>query len=96
MVKNPPVIWETWLIPGLGQSPGEGNGYPLQYSGLENSMDKGAWRAIVHGVTKSWTLLSKFHFHFFTGDYSHNLIITFNGIQSVKLLNPCAVYLKLI
>ena len=84
------------LIPGLGQSPGEGNGYPLQYSGLENSMDKGAWRAIVHGVTKSWTLLSKFHFHFFTGDYSHNLIITFNGIQSVKLLNPCAVYLKLI
>ena len=39
-------------------SPGEGNGYPLQYSYLENSMDRGAWQAIVHGVTKSWTRLS--------------------------------------
>ena len=49
--------------PGLGRSPGEGNGYPLQYSGLENSMDRDAWPAIVHGVTKSRTRLSKFHFH---------------------------------
>ena len=46
-------------IPGSGRSPGEGNGYPLQYSGLENSMDH-----IVHGVAKSWTRLSNFHFHF--------------------------------
>ena len=37
-------------IPGLGRSPGEGNGYPLQYSGLENSMDRGTWQAIVHVV----------------------------------------------
>ena len=43
-------------IPGLGRSPGEGKGYPLQYSGLENSMD-----CIVHGVTKSQTRLSDFH-----------------------------------
>ena len=43
------------LIPGSGRSPGEGNGNPLQYSSLENSMDRGAWRAIVHGVTKSRT-----------------------------------------
>ena len=43
------------LIPGLGRSPGEGKGYPLQYSGLENSMD-----CIVHGVAKSWTRLSNF------------------------------------
>ena len=43
-------------VPGLGRSPGEGKGYPLQYSGLENSMD-----CIVHGVTKSWTQLSDFH-----------------------------------
>ena len=43
------------LIPGLGRSPGEGNDYPLQYSGLENSMDRGAWWAIVHGVAKSQT-----------------------------------------
>ena len=45
-------------IPGLGRSPGEGNGNPLQYSCLENPMDRGAWRATVHGVTKSWTQLS--------------------------------------
>ena len=44
------------LIPGLGRSPGEGNSYPLQYSGLENSMDY-----IVHGVAKNWTQLSDFH-----------------------------------
>ena len=41
------------LIPGLGRSPGEGNGYPLQYSCLGNPMDRGAWQ--VHGVTKSQT-----------------------------------------
>ena len=46
------------LIPGSGRSPGEGNGNPFQYSCLENSMDRGAWQAIVHGVTKSWTRLS--------------------------------------
>ena len=46
------------LIPGSGRSPGEGNGCPLQYSCLENSMDRGAWRATVCGVAKSWTLLS--------------------------------------
>ena len=44
-------------IPGLGRSPGEGKGYPLQYSGLENSMD-----CIVHGITKGRTQLSNFHF----------------------------------
>ena len=45
---------DAGLIPGLGRSPGEGNGYPFQYSGLENSMDR-AWQATVHGVTKSQT-----------------------------------------
>ena len=43
------------LIPGLGRSPGEGNGNPLQYSCLENPMDRGAWRATIHGVAKSQT-----------------------------------------
>ena len=43
------------LIPGLGRSHAEGNGNPLQYSCLENPMDRGTWRATVHGVTKSWT-----------------------------------------
>ena len=46
-------------IPGLGRSRGEGKGYPLQYSGLKNSLD-----CIVHVVTKSWTEMSNFHFHF--------------------------------
>ena len=45
-------------IPGLGRSPGEGNGNPLQDSSLENSMDRGAWWASVHGLAKSWTRLS--------------------------------------
>ena len=41
-------------ISGLGRSPGEGHGHPLQYSGLEHPMDRGAWQATVHGVVKSW------------------------------------------
>ena len=45
-------------ILGLGRSPGEGNGYPLQYSFLENPIDRGSWWATVHGVTKSQTQLS--------------------------------------
>ena len=44
-------------IPGLGRSPGEGKGNTLQYSCLENPMDRGAWRAIVHRVAKSWMQL---------------------------------------
>ena len=46
------------LIPGLGSSPGEGNGNPLQYSCLENLVDRGAWQAPVHGVAKSQTLVN--------------------------------------
>ena len=49
---------DTGSVPELGQSPGEGNGNPLQYSCLENSMDKGAWQATVRGVAKSQTRLS--------------------------------------
>ena len=47
-------------IPGLGRSPGEGNGNPLQYSCLENPMDRGAWWATIRGVSKGWTRLSHF------------------------------------
>ena len=60
------------LIPGLGRSPGEGNGNPLQYSCLENSMDGGTWWATVHGVAKSQTRLSNFtslHFNVATGNF---------------------------
>ena len=58
VVKNPPAMQEDLgSIPALGRSPGEGRGYLLQYSDLENSMD-----CTIHGVTKSWTRLSDFHF----------------------------------
>ena len=50
--------------PGSGRSPGEGNGYPLQYSCLENPTDGGAWWATVHGVAKSWTRLIELTFTF--------------------------------
>ena len=45
-------VGDLGLVPGLGRSPGKGNGYPLQYSGLENSMDRGSWQATIHGVTE--------------------------------------------
>ena len=48
-------VGDLGLIPRLGRSPGEENGNPLQYSCLENSMDRGAWWDRVHGVPKSWT-----------------------------------------
>ena len=66
MIKNPPSnagdTKDTCLIPELGRSPAEGNGNSLQYSCLENLMDGAVWWATVHGVTKSWTLLSDFTF----------------------------------
>ena len=55
MVKNLPAIQET---PGSGRSPGGGQGNSLQYSFLENPMDSGAWRAIVHRIAKSWAILT--------------------------------------
>ena len=59
VVKNPPANAGdrrgTGLIPGSGRSYGEGTGNPLQYSCLENPMDRGTWQAAVHGVSPSWT-----------------------------------------
>ena len=56
VVKNPLAnAGDTGPIPGSGRSPGEGNGYPLQYCCLGNPMDRGAWQATVYGVTKSRT-----------------------------------------
>ena len=63
MVKNLQNAEDLGSIPGLGKSPGEGNGYPLQYSGLENSMDY-----IVHGVTKCQDMTEQFSLHFFLVD----------------------------
>ena len=63
VVKNLPAdagdLRDAGLIPGSGRSPGGGHGNPLQYSCMENPMDRGAWRATVHGVTKRWTQLKQ-------------------------------------
>ena len=82
-------------VPGLGRSPGKGNGYPLQYSVPENSMDRGAWRGTVHGIAKSWTWLSDFHFHFFAEFPSRHC---FGGRRVVVTLFPllqwCSTFFK--
>ena len=62
MEKNLPAnagdLRDISSVSELGRSPGEGNGNPLQYSCLQNPMERGAWWAIVHGITKSWTRLN--------------------------------------
>ena len=63
LVKNPPAMWETWAQLELGRSLGEGNGYLLQYSYLENSMDRRAWVATVHGVHKESDMTEHAHTH---------------------------------
>ena len=67
VVKNPPAnaggVSDAGSIPGSVRSLRGGCGSPLQYSCLENSKDRGAWQAAVHGVAKSWTRLSDFLFH---------------------------------
>ena len=68
-------------IPGLGRSPGEEKGYPLQYSGLENSTD-----CIVHGVTKSQTLLSDFHFHWVLGSSGTSVLCISHACMSAESL----------
>ena len=61
VVKNPSAnvgdLRDMGSVPGLGRSPGEGHGNPLQYSCVENPMDRGAWRATVHRVRQSWARL---------------------------------------
>ena len=64
MVKNPPAMQETWVRSLGWEDPLEklrGDSYPLQYSDLENSTDRGAWQVTVHVVSKSQTQLSDFH-----------------------------------
>ena len=67
MVKNPPAntgdIRDVGLIPGSGRSLDGGHGNPLQYSCLENPMDRGAWWSTVHEVTDSWTQLKQLSAH---------------------------------
>ena len=67
MVKNLPAnagdVRDVGLLPGSGRSPGEGNGNPFQYSCLNNPMDRGAWQATVHRLTKSQTRLKGLSMH---------------------------------
>ena len=87
MVKAPACnAEEPGSIPGWGRSSGEGNGNPLQYFCLENSINGGAWWATVHGVAKSWTRLSNFSF-----------ITNYNKIQHDRILDifmQTAIYYK--
>ena len=77
-------------ITGLGRCPGEGHGYPLRYSGLENSMDRGAWRATVHGVAKSRTFTFSFGRRG-TVFLSEGIELTpLEGIGSAPALRCCA------
>ena len=75
-------VGDLGSIPGLGRSSGEGNGNPLQYSCLKNPMDRGAWQATAHGVTKSQTRLSDWHTH---GPDSHSIQMCFDPTQDVHL-----------
>ena len=74
MVKNLPVnsgdSRDAGLILGLGRPPGEGNGNPLPYSYLQNSMDRRAWRATVHGVTKSQDMTEQLRTHAHLNTYN--------------------------
>ena len=78
-------------IPGLGRSPGEGNGYPLQYSCLENSMDRGAWRVTALGVAKSRTRLSDQHTH--NNEYVDSLGYDHFAFDSFSVTQVCAFLL---
>ena len=68
MVKNPPInageVGDAGYISESERSPGQGNSYPLQYSCVENLMDRGAWQAAVWGITKSWTRLKRLSIHY--------------------------------
>ena len=79
-------------IPRLGRSAGEGNGNPLQYSCLGNSVDRGAWQATVHRVAKSWTWLNDFHFHFRLYYFAHKLKTTDMYVLKANFL-VCELYL---
>ena len=89
MVKCLPAMQETWVRSlGREDSPGEGNGDPLQYSCLENSMDGEAWRATVHGVAESWTQLSDFTFFSFSFTEISDGEGNGNPLQYSSLENP--------
>ena len=93
MVKTLPAnagdIRERGSIPGLGRSPGGGHYNPLQYSCLENPIDRGAWQATVHKVTKSWARLCDLAcMHTSSRDLLHNIVpLTNNNVRISDLLS---------
>ena len=89
MINNLPAVQETWISSlGREDSPWEGNGYPLQYSCLENPLDRGARKAAVHGVSKSQTRLSGYHVH-----SSHT--IKARNVAMHSIFFSCQSYLNL-
>ena len=94
LVKNQPANAEDMRdkdsIPGLGRSPGGGQGNPLQYSCLKNPIDRGAWQATVCSVTKSWTRLSRYAYIeisnknllYSTGNYTQYSVISSEGREA--------------
>ena len=88
MLKNPLAnardIRDASLIPGLGKSPGGGHGNPLQYSCLENPMDRGAWWATVHGASQSWMRLKRPSIHTCTRQATHPSEITSEDAGSLE------------
>ena len=90
MVKNLPAVWETWVLSlGCEDPLGEGNGYPLQYSGLENSMDRGAWQTAVYGVANGWTQLSDPHFFINAIYININIVYKYTVFQTLILQRNC-------
>ena len=79
-------VGDPGSIPGLARSPGEGNSYPLQYSCLENPMDRGDCQATVHGIAKSWTI-ERLHF-------THNGGFQLGFKLHIHNLNPVSTILK--
>ena len=81
---NPPAnSGDPGSIPVSGSSPGEGNGNSLQYSCPKNSMDRGAWRTTVHGVTKSWIPLKQLSLHTREVFYMLKSFILLDSLKSV-------------
>ena len=89
VIKNPPAnagdIRDAGSIPGSGRSPGEGHGIPLQYSCLENPMDRGAWQAMVHRVAKSRIQLKWFSMHTCTSPNTYWVICQIWNFFTIQL-----------
>ena len=91
MVKNPPAnagdIRDLGLIPRLGRSPGGGNGNPFWYSCLENPMDRGVWRAVVHGVAESDMTQTHTQTHTYTHTSLYSNLIFYEHLEHIYIIH---------